>query len=246
MNPLVDLSPTATAAAAQVSDAEYARLLLLPRARLADGPLRERAEAARAWYAASGRPVALARLGEIARVSDDGVDVHAGGVLPGVEFAGRLRAASAARVMAVLVSAGPEVDWASGLAWADGRPDEGFFLERFGVAVAEALLRASVVALCREAEARGETLLPPLSPGCGGWELEAQGPLWGLLAADAASLGPVVLNESGQLAPKASLLAAMGVASRAEAAMPASPREACRGCDLQPCAFRRAPYRGAA
>ncbi|MCM2257557.1 MAG: hypothetical protein NDJ94_18125 [Vicinamibacteria bacterium] len=246
MNPLCDLSPTAAAMAARVSDAEYARLLLLPRARLADGPLRERAEAARAWYAASGRPVALARVGEIARVSDDGVDLHGGGVLPGAELAGRLRGASATRVTAVLASAGPEVDAASAEAWADDRPDDGFFLERFGVAVAEELLRASVVALCRQAEARGETLLPHLSPGCGGWELEAQGPLWGLLSAGAASLGPVTLHASGQLAPKASLLAVVGVATRTGSAASVSPRDACRGCDLQPCAFRRAPYRGAA
>lgn len=245
MSPLVDLSPTAAAMAARVSDAEYARLLLLPRARLADGLLRERAEAARAWYAARGRPVALARVGVIARVSDDGVDLHGGSALPGAELAGRLRAAGATRVMVLLASAGPEVDAASAAAWADGRPDDGFFLERLGVAVAEELLRTSAVALCREAETRGETLLPHLSPGCGGWELEGQAPLWRLLSAGATSLGPVALNESGQLAPKASLLAAAGVASRAAGGAPASPREACRGCDLQPCAFRRAPYRGA-
>lgn len=246
MNAMVDLSPTATAAAAQVADGEYARLLLLPRARLADGPLRERAEAARAWYATCGHPVALARAAEVARVRDDGVEVRGGAVLPGAELARRLRAANASRVMAVLVSAGPEVDAASAAAWADGRPDEGFFLERFGDAVAEALLRAAVVTLCREAEARGETLLPHVSPGCGGWELEAQGPLWHVIAAGSGALGPVTVHESGRLAPKASLLAAVGVASRAEGGAPASPRQACRGCDLQPCAFRRAPYRGAA
>ncbi len=245
MSALVDLSPAPAVIAARVSEAEYARLLLVPRARLAAGLLRERADAARAWYAGHGRPLALARGAEVVRVGDDAVLIAGGEALPGAALAGRVRAAEATRVLAVLASAGPEIDAAGAEAWADGRPDDGFFLERFGVAVAEELLRASAVALCREAEARGETLLPHLSPGCGDWELAAQAPLWGLLAAG-AGLGAVRLHESGQLTPKASILAAIGVAARREELASLDPRDACRACDLHPCGFRRAPHRGAA
>jgi hypothetical protein len=243
---LVDRSPSGAEAAARVSDAEFARLLLVPRGRLAEGLLRERAEAARAWYALRGRPLLLARRAALARCEAGGVALEGGGWLPGAAFAERLRAAGGRGLFAVLASAGPEVDEASAAAWAEGRPDDGFFLERFGVAVAEELLRGAAVALCREAEAAGETLLPPLSPGCGDWELAAQAPLWSLLAGDAALPPPVELLASGQLRPKASILAALAVATRAAEPAAAGPREACRGCDLHPCAFRRTPYRGVA
>lgn len=243
---LVDRSPSGAEAAARVSDAEFARLLLVPRGRLAEGLLRERAEAARAWYALRGRPLLLARRAALARCEAGGVALEGGGWLPGAAFAERLRAAGGRGLFAVLASAGPEVDEASAAAWAEGRPDDGFFLERFGVAVAEELLRGAAVALCREAEAAGETLLPPLSPGCGDWELAAQAPLWSLLAGDAALLPPVELLASGQLRPKASILAALGVVTPAAGSAAASPREACRRCDLQGCAFRRAAYRGEA
>jgi hypothetical protein len=242
--PLVDRSPSAAEAAARVGDAEYARLLLVPRARLAAGLLRERAVAARAWYAAHGSPWLVARRVEVARLDADGAALEGGAWLPGAAFAGRLVAAEGRGLWVVLATAGPEVDDASAAAWAEGRPDDGFFLERFGVAVTEDLLRGAAVALCREAEAAGETLLPPLSPGCGDWELEAQAPLWSLLAGDAAALGPVALLESGQLRPKASVLAALGIVTRATKAAVSSPRDACRACDLHPCAFRRAAYRG--
>lgn len=243
---LVERSPSGAEAAARVSDAEFARLLLVPRGRLAEGLLRERAEAARAWYALHGRPLLLARRAALARCEAGGVELEGGAWLPGAALAERLRTAGGRGLFVALASAGPEIDEASAAAWAEGRPDDGFFLERFGVAVAEELLRGAAVALCREAEAAGETLLSPLSPGCGDWEFAAQPVLWSLLAGDAASLGPVALLESGQLRPKASILAALAVTSRVAAPAAADPREACRGCDLHPCAFRRAPYRGVA
>jgi hypothetical protein len=49
--------------------------------------------------------------------------------------------------------------------------------------------------------------------------------------------------DSGMLTPKSSLLAALGVTRRRAAP---SPADACRACDLTPCAFRRVPHRGAA
>ena len=52
------------------------------------------------------------------------------------------------------------------------------------------------------------------------------------------ALGPMALLPSGALRPQHSLLAALGVTRRSFAA---TPEDLCRSCDLDPCAFRRAP-----
>lgn len=62
-----------------------------------------------------------------------------------------------------------------------------------------------------------------------------------LLSGDAsARVGPVTMLPSGGLTPAHSVLALVGLTRRAVAPTPA---DACRGCDLTPCAFRRAPFR---
>jgi hypothetical protein len=128
--------------------------------------------------------------------------------------------------------------------WADGKPDEAYFLDRFGVAVTERLVFWASAALCRAAEPRGETLLPHLSPGCGGWELAAQHRLMALLSGtNEGVLGPLRLLPSGAIHPPHALLAVLGVTRRVVAA---TPMDACRSCDLSPCGFRRAPHLGAA
>jgi len=112
-------------------------------------------------------------------------------------------------------------------------------------------------ALCGDATAAGEALLPHLSPGCGRWEISAQQQLMALLTgapvppartmplatqvepAFAPVLGPLTLLESGALRPQHSLLAALGVARRA---IVATPESSCRSCDLARCRYRRARY----
>ncbi|MFI5184192.1 MAG: hypothetical protein ACHQNV_07335, partial [Vicinamibacteria bacterium] len=126
--------------------------------------------------------------------------------------------------------------------------DEAFFLDRFAVAAAEGLVGWAAAELCRGSEPAGETLLPHLSPGCGHWDLADQHRLMGLLTgctsddktpSAIASLGPLSLLPSGALDPQHSVLAAFGVTRRVFAA---TPEDLCRSCDLDPCAFRRAPY----
>ena len=56
------------------------------------------------------------------------------------------------------------------------------------------------------------------------------------------ALGPIELLATGALDPPHSLLAALGVTRQALAA--ATPEDLCRGCALEPCAFRRAPFSG--
>ena len=65
----------------------------------------------------------------------------------------------------------------------------------------------------------------------------------GLIADGDRAIGPLTLLDSGMLTPKNSLLAVRGLTRQAVAPTAA---DACRACDLSPCSFRRAPYRGAA
>lgn len=237
------LEPSAAALAHEVAPAEYQRLLGLPRARSLEGDLAERAHAARVWYASNARPFVAARRAQIARLDADSVAVDTGAVFHSRFLADRLRKGEAHGLLALAVTAGPEVDLESRRLWEQDKPDEAYFLDRFGAAVAEQLVFWTSVRVCREAAGAGETVLAHLSPGCGGWDFEEQAALMALLADGARELGPLRMLDSGMMTPKNSLLAVRGLTRHAVAPTPA---DACRACDLAPCAFRRAPYRGAA
>ncbi len=226
--------------AGEIDPAELSRLLGMPRERPLEGLLAERAEWARDWYARHGKPYLTARRHEIAAIDQDAVRLEDGRTFPSRALADHLRRWEAHGLVGLAVSAGVEVDEASAAAWSEGRPDEGYFLERFGVAVVERLVHTATLRLCQAAEGGDATLTPHLSPGCGSWELEHQRLLWDAIFHDGA-LGPIRLLESGGLTPKNSILAAAGVTRRAVAA---SPLDACRSCDLARCRFRRAPFRG--
>jgi hypothetical protein len=142
-------------------------------------------------------------------------------------------------VVAAALTAGPEVEVEARRQWAAGRPDEGYFLDRFGAAVAEELVRWTSVWACREAGAFGETVLFHLSPGCGGWPFAEQPTVHGLLAEPGfGSVGPITMLESGGLTPGPSLLAVLAVTRRPDP----TATTGCRSCDLAGCAFRRAPF----
>ena len=243
----VTLSPATAEIAAAVSEREYLRLLQLPRGRALEGDLLERAEGARGWYSAHGRPFAATRRVGLLAVGPTTVSLDTGAVLSGAALADRLRTGEAHAVVALAASAGREVAEETKHLWAADRPDEAFFLDRFAVAVTERLVFWAAASLCRESEPAGETLLPHLSPGCGHWDLADQHRLMTLLTGHVADdsapmvavpLGPLRLLPSGALDPQHSLLAAFGVTKRAFAV---TPEGFCRSCDLDPCAFRRAP-----
>jgi hypothetical protein len=238
---LRELAPEAAEVAAAVTPAEYARLLMMPRHKLLEPDLAERAQGAREWYAAHGRPWIAFRRAGIDALAGDAVTLRGGASFGSAALAGRLRAGDAHAVVAVAVTAGGEAEAEYRRHWAEGRPDEAFFVERFAVAAVEQLVRDASARACRDSAAAGETALFHASPGCGSWPLEEQRTLLRLLAGEGvSSVGPVTLLPSGALVPSHSVLALVGLTRRQVAPTPA---DACRGCDLDPCRFRRAPYR---
>jgi hypothetical protein len=184
--------------------------------------------------------VAARRL-DLVRADDSGVALANGAVFHGRAFSDRLSAGGAHAVVALALTAGTWVEAEAKRLWQAGRPDESYFLDRLGAAVAEQLLRWASVWACRTAEAEGETVLFHLSPGCGGWPFSEQPTLLGLVAdGGSRSIGPVTMLESGGLTPAHSLLAVLALTRLPAASTPA---DACRDCDLPGCAFRRAPFR---
>ena len=240
MSALETVEPAPAEVAAQVASQEYARLLLIPRHKLQDEALAERAASARAWYAAHGRPWIGTRRVEVTRLDGSGVTLAPGASFASAALAERLRAAQSHAVVAVAATAGPEAEAEYRRHWAEGRPDEAFFVERFAVGVTEQLVRSAVLRACRTAVAAGETALFHASPGCGSWPIEDQARLMAVLAGEGeAEVGPVRMWPTGALAPAHSVLALVGLTRRAVAPTPA---DACRACDLDPCSFRRAPH----
>jgi hypothetical protein len=240
----VFLPATGQELADTVAPSEYARLLGLPRGRPLEGELAERARGARDWYARRGRPLVASRRILLAPPRDAAVCLEGGEPLRSASLASRLRAAESHALVVLAATAGPEIGEEVDRLWADGRPDEAFFLDRLGAAVTERLVFWAGRTLCRAAEPQGETLLPHASPGCGDWDLRDQHRLWDVLFGDDASLaGPLRLLSSGALHPRHAVLAAMGVSRQTHAAP--TPADMCRACDLSPCAFRRAPFQTA-
>lgn len=235
------LSVSAALIAGAVPEREYLRLLGLPRDRALEGELLDRASRARSWYAGHGRPFVATRRAEVAALGPASVVLDTGDQFESAALADRLRAGDAHAVLALAASAGLEVAEETKRLWADDRPDEAFFLDRFAVAVTERLVLWASATICRASEPAKETLLPHLSPGCGHWDLADQHRLMSLLTGEASltTLGPVELRPSGALHPQHSLLAALGVTRRVFAA---TAETVCRSCDLDPCAFRRAPF----
>jgi hypothetical protein len=212
----------------------------MPRGAALEGDVRDRVEAARAWYAERGRPWAAARRAAIRSCEGGAVRLEDGTELRSALLGERLREGEAHGVVALAATAGREVADEVAARWATDRPDEAYFLDRFAAAVTERLVFWAAGELCRSSESAGETLLQHLSPGCGQWELADQHRVMALLV-DGARLGPLELLPSGALHPQHSLLAVLGVTRRVAAT---SPEDLCRECDLTSCAFRRAPCSG--
>jgi len=243
------LSISGAELASAVGENELKRLLGLPRSFELEGDLRQRADGARAWYAGHGRPFAAARRLDVRRVEEERVLLEDGTELRGAALAASLRSARGHALTVLAASSGREAADEARTLWAADRPDEGYFLERFGTAVTEALVHRAATLLCRGAASAAETLLPHHSPGCGRWSLDDQPRLMTLLGGTPIdegkmALGPIVLHPSGGLDPANSVLAVLGITRLT--APSASLADLCRACDLVPCAFRRAPMDRAA
>ncbi len=225
---------------AAIKPKEYLRLLGLPRSHTLEGAMLERAQTARSWYIRYGKPFAASRRVDLQKIDSPKVQLSSGHELNSAALAYRLNNGDAHALMIIAASAGQEVAKEVARLWAEGKPDEAFFLDRLAVAVAEHLVFHSAGELCRSSEPVNETLMPHLSPGCGTWDLSDQHKLMELLAgSDSGELGPLKMLSSGAIEPQHSVLAVMGVTHRNFAF---TPEHLCRSCDLSPCAFRRAPF----
>ncbi len=220
----------------EVTDREYARLLGLPRHRALDGDLGERAFSAREWYARHGRPFAMAVRHEVTRLGPDIVVLDNGSRLSSRALSTRVATEASRSLAVVAVTAGPEIDEETTRLWADGRPDEAFFLDRLGAAIVERLIDWTAIAICRRVGTENLTATTALRPGCSDWDLADQHTLFELFAGVSK---PMVMLESAMMAPKNSMLGAVVLTTRRLAATPA---DSCRSCDLTPCAFRRVPF----
>ena len=192
------LAVSAAAAAAGVTDAGFRRLLGIPRGREVAAEIDERAGLARRWYAEHGRPFVAVRRAALRSATPGSVTLETGEVIGGAALAERLRDGEAHALVVLAVSAGPEVAAEAARLWADDRPDESYFLDRFAAAIAEQLVWQASAALCGDATAAGEGLLPHLSPGCGRWEISAQHELMALLQGEPLRQVPTMSPADGE------------------------------------------------
>ena len=238
MNTLHVLPTTGKELASAVMEKEYKRLLQIPRSRPLEGDLLDLASKSREWYARHGRPFLASTRLRLKNVVPPIVQLENDVELTSISLAERLESGEAHALVVLAASAGPEVADHIAEHWAEEKPDEAFFLDRFAAAVTEHLIQWASAYICRLSESSSETLLPHLSPGCGNWDLSDQHRLMTLLSNE-PKIGPIKLFDTGALYPQHSVLAAMGVTHRK---FDASEKDICRTCDLNPCAFRRAPY----
>lgn len=223
-----------------ISETEYARLLGYPVTRRLEGAVRTLAEASRAWYRVHGRPWSLTREVGVDGFGRTEVELAGGVVLSSELLVRRLRRTEARALAVAAVSAGAETDGRVAELWRDQRPDEAFFLDRFGVAVAEHLAMACGEALRWSGGRSGLAALPGYSPGYEGWDLTQQADLHGLMVGNCGSLpGPLRVLASGMLEPKSSSLAIFGLTPRHDLAARAWSSNRCSRCSMTRCDFRR-------
>ncbi|HEX3880087.1 MAG TPA: hypothetical protein VHW24_24065 [Bryobacteraceae bacterium] len=225
-----------TAPQVKVDPAEYNRLLGFPRDYVLEGRSRELAEWAQSWYAECGRPWIFARQATSLHLVNDTIQID------GVSFTtGRLleilSRAKADGAVLVAVGAGVEVDTETQRLWREEKPDEYFFLEMYGSAVAEHLVAVAGMRLCGWAEQLGMSVLPHYSPGYPEWDIADQPRLLDLVRNSLPH--PIHVLDSGMLAPKKTLLAVFGLTHQTNGVRRLNELIPCSNCTLTPCEYRR-------
>ena len=227
-----------------VLESEYQRLLGYPKKHEITGRARELADAARNWYSENGQPWFYARQTDEVELMEAALRIGA------VEFSsrrlrGQFAEARADSAVLVAVSAGKECEEHARQLWQEGKPDEYFFLEIFGSAVAEHLIAVASGRICAWADGLGAAALPHHSPGYSGWDILDQIKLWDLIRQNRAGqfAGRLEVLESGMLRPKKSLLAMVGVTRDLEKARRVTRLIPCEACSLPNCQYRRAAKR---
>ena len=112
-------------------------------------------------------------------------------------------------------------------------------LDSLGSVAVEALAEGLHRQLCAERLAQNLKVTPRESPGYPRWAIEEQRKVFALLPVE--SIG-VCLNPYCIMTPRKSISFAVGIGAGARMGSNASP---CRSCDMQGCAYRRAPRRQA-
>jgi len=227
-----------------ISDAEYLRLLGYPKDRPLEGRARELADGAQKWFAENGRPWFCAR--ECSSLESDGKKLW----LCGKEISSRsllevFSTASAHSVVLLAASAGKECEEHAKKLWEEEKPDEYYFLESYGSAVAEHLVTLASGRICSWADQNQMAALPHFSPGYAGWNIAGQVPLWELFRQEINTGLPGDLDvlESGMLRPKKSQLAIVGLTRDLDKARRLQSLIPCEQCPYPGCNYRRAPFK---
>jgi hypothetical protein len=225
---------------------EYVRLLGYPHGWVLEGRALELANWARDWYARNGRPWFYTRQAENFEIKSDSIYID------GVQFTSKrmqatLQRAEAHSVILAAIGAGPEAEEESGRLWAEGKPDEYFFLEIFSSAVVEHLTASTGARLCDWAEQHEMAVLPHCSPGYPEWDVAEQPRLLRLIKRTQRKPFPshVEVFDTGMLRPKKTLLAVFGLTRHTERLSRLTDLVPCENCSFGPCQFRRVPYRRA-
>ena len=218
-----------------MSDEAYAALLGYPRTARPSARAAALARASREWFVREARPKAFAETWEISHTTPAGVELATGVRFASAVLAARLDEIGARLLVVAAVTAGSEVDLASGEHWRHDRPDEAYFLDRFGAAAAIHLGAWAGERLRRAAASSGLGLGPGYSPGYDGWDLSDQVALASLLPTAGQNLRVL---DSGMIEPKSSLLAVFGAGDDLNAADRQWRRHRCSWCSLDGCGLR--------
>ncbi len=227
-----------------VQDSEYKRLLGYPPGHEVEGRVRDLIDSTRRWYDENGRPWVYARRVEPPELSNEGIRI--GGVeLISPKLRSMLADALSNEVILAAASAGKACEERARQLWNEEKPDEYFFMEVYGSAVVENLITNLGGRFCDWADRRQKAILPHYSPGYPGWEISDQQKLLILIQQDGGAGFPEDLRvlDSGMLQPKKSLLAVFGVTQRIDRVKRLTSLIPCENCSLQPCQYRRLPYK---
>ena len=239
MNELIDKNP-----AINVHEREFKRLLGYPNGHELEGKSIELADLTRQWYNANGKPWVYSLRIDDLDFSEENLKIG------NVEFASKrfrnqLAEANAFCAMLTIVSAGKECEEKALQLWHEGKPDEYFFFEVYGSAVAEHLLTNTGARFCAWAEENNFAVLPNYSPGYPGWNVLDQKQLLELILQKKKNDLPGKINvfESGMLNPKKSMLAVFGITKNISKVRKLSELIPCETCSMFSCQYRKTPYK---
>lgn len=229
-----------------VLESEYKRLLGYPPDHEVDGRSKELIDSTTAWYAQHGQPWIYLKQAESLKLIDGSVAIEDHPLSSKKLFNQYDKAAVQSAIIAV-VSAGIQCEEEARKLWKQGHPDEYFFMEMYGSAVAEFLISSAGHTLCTLADERKMSVLPHYSPGYTGWDITDQITLMKLLKdGNQKSLSERIdMLSSGMLIPKKSLVGLFGIASASEQVQKQHNLIPCHSCALSGCTYRRKPYQRA-